>query len=230
MNYALILAGGTGTRLKTTIPKQYIKVNKKPIICYCIDKFEKHPLVDSIIVVTAQEWQNYIENNILESGFKKVLGFASAGMNRQHSILNGMIKIQENGGKDEDNIIIHDAARPNVSDDLITECLLGLSNADGVMPVLPVKDTIYYSSDSKTISSLLDRDKLFAGQAPESFNFGKYFKINKSLSVEELGKIRGSSEVAYQNGLSIKLITGKEQNYKITTQADLDKFKREMGE
>ena len=93
------------------------------------------------------------------------------------------------------------------------------------MPVLRVKDTLYFSENGKIISELLDRDKIFAGQAPESFVFGKYFIINQTASIEEIDTIRGSSEIAFKHGLKIKLIDGDENNYKITTIADLEKFK-----
>ena len=92
------------------------------------------------------------------------------------------------------------------------------------MPALPMKDTVYFSKTGNKIDQLLSRDNIYAGQAPESFNFGKYYKIHERMTEEELGKIRGSSEIAVQNGLNIKMIPGDENNYKITTTPDLEKF------
>ena len=137
---------------------------------------------------------------------------------------------QQNGAGEKDSIIIHDAARPNISPMMISQCLSGLRDADGVMPVLPVKDTMYLSADGQHITSLLNRDQLFAGQAPESFCFGKYMAIHDGLTEEQLAQVRGSSELAYQHGMTIQLISGDEHNYKITTKADLEKFRKEMGE
>lgn len=93
---------------------------------------------------------------------------------------------------------------------------------------MPVKDTIYYSETGEQISSLLNRDQLFAGQAPESFLFSKYLNIHEGMTEEQLSLVRGSSEIAFRHGLKVKLIPGDEHNYKITTMADLEKFKSEV--
>ena len=228
MNIAIILSGGNGTRLGGDIPKQYIMVAGKPIITYALRTFNEHEKVDGIVIVVAEEWKELLSEWIEKEEVTKFIGFAVAGSSRQQSIVNGMEKVYELGAKDEDSIIIHDAARPNISAEAISCCIEALSQADGVMPALPIKDTVYLSENGKNIKSLLNRDHLFAGQAPESFKLGKYYVIQKDMSSEELCKVRGSSEIAFQHGLSISIVQGDEHNYKITTMADLDKFKREM--
>lgn len=230
MNIAIILAGGTGSRLGGDIPKQYIKVSGKPIISYGLNKYEVHKQIDGIVIVASEVWQDYIEKWIKKDNLKKFLGFAPAGSSRQHSILNGLMKAKDIGAKENDNVIIHDAARPNVSEDMIAQCIDCLAYYDAVMPVLPVKDTIYLSENGKSITSLLNRDQLYAGQAPESFKFGKYFDIHNGLTEVDLADIRGSSELAYRNCLNIHMIDGDEHNYKITTKEDLIKFVKEMEE
>lgn len=228
MNIAVILSGGKGTRLNNAIPKQYIQVSDKWIIEYCLDTFQAHQMVDGFIIVAEKEWQGHLDERIGKK-YSKLLGFADAGSSRQASILSGLTKIREMT-LDVDYIIIHDAARPNLSKNLITACFQELIRADGVMPVLPVKDTIYFSEKGKTIGSLLNRDQLFAGQAPEGFLFDKYLALHEGLSDLELSGIRGSSEIAFKNGLTVNLIPGEESNYKITTIEDLNKFKLENGE
>lgn len=230
MNIAIILAGGTGTRIGTDIPKQYIKVLGKPIILYCLEKFESHRQIDNIVVVASEIWQNYIMSWIKQESLAKFSCFAPAGSSRQHSIVNGLIKAKSIGATQNDNIIIHDAARPNVSENIISQCIEGLSGYDGVMPVLPVKDTIYLSKDGEQITSLLNRDQLYAGQAPESFKYGKYFEINNGMTEADLSKVKGSSEIAYRHGLKIRMIQGDEHNYKITTKEDMNKFIKEIEE
>lgn len=222
MNTAIILAGGTGTRLGGNIPKQYLEVGNKPVITYCLEKFETNQLIDEIVIVAAKEWQEFIQQYTYT--ISKLKCFAPAGSSRQHSIVNGM----RVSNPQTEKVIIHDAVRPNVSDDTITQCILGLDEYDGVMPVLPVKDTIYYSETGEQISSLLNRDQLFAGQAPESFLYNKYLSIHDGMTEEQLGLVRGSSEIAFRSGLKVKLIKGDEHNYKITTMSDLEKFKSEV--
>lgn len=152
MNTAIILAGGTGKRLGGNIPKQYLEISNKPVIAYCLEKFENNKYIDEIVIVAELEWQNYLTEKIAE--ISKFKCFAPAGSSRQHSIINGLKASNPNTYK----VIIHDSARPNVSDKMITECMLGLDEYDGVMPVLPVKDTIYFSENGEQINSLLSRD------------------------------------------------------------------------
>lgn len=222
MNTAIILAGGTGTRLGGNIPKQYIEVGNKAVISYCLEKFESNRFIDEIIIVASDEWREFIVEHT--KNISKIKRFAPAGTSRQHSILNGMKATNPQTEK----VIIHDAARPNVSDEMISQCIEGLDEYDGVMPVLPVKDTIYYSDNGEQISSLLNRDHLYAGQAPESFRFHKYYTLHEGMTEEKLSLVKGSSEIAFRNNLRIKMIKGDEHNYKITTMVDLEKFKSEV--
>ena len=163
MNYAIILSGGTGTRLGRDIPKQYIEVGGKPIIMYCIKTMEKTQCVDGFCVVAAQEWQEEIRRWMEQSHIKKFLGFAQAGKSRQHSLLNGLSFLMGRDPEEGAKVLIHDAARPNVTSTLITNCFEALKEADGSMPVIPVKDTMYLSKDRKEITGLLNRDEIFSG-------------------------------------------------------------------
>lgn len=146
------------------------------------------------------------------------------GRTRQESIYNGLKKCIQSSSNIEDKVIIHDAVRPMVTVELIEKCLNNIGEYDGCMPVLPLNDTIYYSDNGEEITNLMDRSKLYAGQAPEAFNLYKYYAINENTSKEELNKIRGTSELAYKKGLNVKLIAGEDTNFKITTRADLTRF------
>lgn len=218
---ALILSGGNGTRLGGDIPKQYIKVNGKPIISYCIDTFLNHPMVDFIQITAANEWHELILKYIHSDKFK---GFSHPGKTRQISIFNALKDII-NYMYDDDYVIIHDAARPMLSDSIITECLLKAKECDGALPVLPMKDTVYLSEDGFAVTSLLERSKIFAGQAPESFRLGKYYKANIDLLPDKIFDINGSTEPAIMSGMNIAMFPGDENNFKITTKADLERFK-----
>ena len=120
---------------------------------------------------------------------------------------------------------IHDAARPCLSDKQITDCIRALPGHDGVLPVLPMKDTVYQSTDGgRTVTSLLDRSTIFAGQAPEVFNLLKYTEANERLMPDEILKINGSTEPAILAGMDIAMIPGDENNFKITSAADMARF------
>jgi len=229
MNIALILSGGTGTRLGANIPKQYIEVCGRPIISYCIEQFVKHREIDAIQIVADKQWQETIlkcfeANECLKVDCnKKFRGFSKPGKNRQLSIYYGLRDICLYG-KESDYVMIHDAARPLISAQMITDSLDAVKGHDGVLPVLPMKDTIYESIDGEKVSSLLDRDALYAGQAPETFRVGPYFKANKCLLPDRIQEIKGSTEPAILAGLDIVMIPGDTQNFKITTKEDLNRF------
>ena len=231
MNFAIILSGGIGSRMRTDgFPKQYIEINGKPILLYTLEKFEKTNCVDKIVIVADDKWHSNIKNWILKFGINsKFAGFAKPGNSRQRSILNGLEFCKMLSHSETDNVIIHDGVRPCVTEDLIKACLDACSEYDGCMPVIPVTDTIYYSEDGKEITNLLDRSKLFAGQAPEAFRFNKYYEINKSADLEEIENTKGTTEIAYRNGLNIRLIPGEYANFKLTTPTDLERFKTVLG-
>lgn len=225
MNVALILSGGTGTRLGADIPKQYIEVGGKPIICYCVERLLRHDKIDAVQLVADQSWHDEIRNWISEEDInKKFKGFSLPGENRQLSIFNGLEDIRKYAS-DEDFVLIHDAARPLLSEGMISECIDTVQGHDGALPVLPMKDTVYLSMDGKKVDNLLDRNQIYAGQAPEIFQIGKYYEANKQLFPTEILKINGSTEPAVMAEMDIVMIPGDERNFKITTKADLERFR-----
>lgn len=239
MVIALILSGGTGSRLGSDIPKQYIEVNGKPVISYCIETLSRSNRIDALWIVASGEWQEqileWLESSDVNNKFK---GFSFPGENRQLSVFNGLQGMEEMCGE-EDFVFVHDAARPLLTMEDIARYVDAAEGHDGAIPVLPMKDTVYLSKDGTAITSLLDRDQVFAGQAPEIFKIGKYIKANSSLitwvgngdgnapeisPVSAIFKINGSTEPAIMAGMDIVMIPGDEGNFKITTQADLARF------
>lgn len=226
MNIALLLSGGTGTRLGTDIPKQYIEVGDKPIISYCIEQLSAHEGIDAIRIVAAPCWQEQITKWLKTSDKSgKFQGFSVPGENRQLSILHGLEDIREYADE-ESLVLVCDAARPLLSAKQITDCLNAIEGHDGVLPVLPMKDTVYASIDGKRVTTLLNRNEIFAGQAPELFWLGKYYEANRRLKPDEILNINGSTEPAIMAGMDIAMIPGDENNFKITTQMDLDRFRK----
>lgn len=230
MTIALILSGGTGTRLGEELPKQYIEINDRPIISYCLETVLLHLQIDAVQIVADLAWQKVILKEVervssASGRLHKFCGFSVPGKTRQLSILNGLEDILSYASK-EDTVMIHDAARPCLSEQMISCGLDAIKGHDGVLPVLPMKDTVYLSEDGKVVSSLLNRSWVFAGQAPEFFVLGKYYEANKSLLPEKILAINGSTEPAILAGLDVAMIPGEESNFKITTKADLERFQQ----
>ena len=224
MNIAIILSGGVGSRMGLNIPKQYVMVNGQPVLNYCLRTFLDNENVDVLVVGVADEWIDFVKENVAKLNPNKPIIYAKPGETRQFSIYNALNVARENGFADDSVVIIHDGARPLVSHILINRCLAGCKKADGIMPVIPVKDTTYMSEDGKHITSLLNRSHLWSGQAPEAFKFGKYIKIHDEMSREELLEINGSTEIAFKAGLDCQMVEGDPLNFKITTPEDLSNF------
>ncbi len=225
MIVAIVLSGGTGSRVGGEIPKQYIEVSGKPVMLYCLETLDKSEHIDKIQIVAEEDWQDRIKGWLEDFSLSdKLLGFSLPGKSRQGSIYNALQDICD-VAKDEDYVFICDAARPLLPEEMIEKCVEGMNGYDGVIPVLPMKDTVYLSKDGKSISSLLNRSEIFAGQAPEIFLYGKYCRANKQLFDEErLDEINGSTEPAVIAGMKMHMIPGDERNFKITTRADLERF------
>ncbi|MBE5848648.1 MAG: 2-C-methyl-D-erythritol 4-phosphate cytidylyltransferase [Lachnospiraceae bacterium] len=236
MNIALILSGGTGTRLGGDIPKQYIKVKGRMLIAYCLNMFAAHSAIDGIFVVADPEWRDEIlkECESLGIGKTSITGFSDPGRTRQLSILNGLRDIDayvKSSDKPVEDpvVIIHDAARPNLTAEYLDRCLDAIEGCDGVMPTLPMKDTVYYSENGTKVDRLLDRSCIYAGQAPELYRLKKYLEANEKLLPDNILKINGSTEPAVMAGLNVAMIPGDENNYKVTTKKDMDRFIQDIG-
>lgn len=225
MNIALILSGGSGKRVGTEIPKQYLKVQGKMVITYSLRTLIEHDWIDAIQIVAELSWQEVIleQLTLLNVNANKILGFSQPGENRQLSILHGLQDIRKYANGD-DFVIIHDAARPMLSKKQITDCFNGAWGHDGAMPVLPMKDTVYLSNNGLSVSELIDRSSIFAGQAPEVFRLNKYYEANLNLLPDQILRINGSTEPAILMGLDVVMVPGEENNFKITTLNDLKRF------
>lgn len=231
MNIALVLAGGTGSRLGADTPKQYLRVDGRMIISYCLKTFFDSEYIDAVWIVAEEGWHDIIRQELSDGQLDavKLKGFSLPGENRQLSIYNGLCDILQIADADS-TVLIHDAARPLLPETLIERCFGALEGHDGVMPVLPMKDTVYLSEDGKAVSKLLQRETVFAGQAPELFLLGSYYEACRALLPDKILYINGSTEPAIMAGLDIVMVPGDERNFKVTTSADYTKFLRYVEE
>ncbi|MBR0090503.1 MAG: 2-C-methyl-D-erythritol 4-phosphate cytidylyltransferase [Lachnospiraceae bacterium] len=265
MNIAIILSGGTGTRIRSDIPKQYMEVEGHTMIADCLQSFFGHPKIDAVQVVAHESWHAFIRRQAEQAhrgAFErrraprrrraddgshlpdeKFRGFSAPGTIRALSIVNALRDLKETAA-DDDIVIIHDAARPFVSADLISRLIEAASAQDGAMPALSMKDTVYLlpeqdgawrnafetadvGMETGTLQ-LLPRARVVAGQAPEAFRFGKYLEANEALMPEKILAIKGSSEVAVLQGMDIVVIEGEETDFKITSDDDLARYRVQL--
>ncbi len=235
----LLLSGGKGERIGGNTPKQYISVAGKMIIARCLERLLEYGRFDKLVVVADGQWSDAIwkvveglfskdeglDNSAANGAFfSRFFGFAEPGKNRALSIYNGLRYVST--AVDEDAVImIHDAVRPLVSDAQLEACFAACREHDGAMPVLPMKDTVYLSRDGVRVSELLPRDQVVAGQAPEAFVLGKYMAAYEALMPDKIFSVNGSTEPAILAGMDVAMIPGDENNFKITTPQDLERYK-----
>ncbi|WP_022759213.1 IspD/TarI family cytidylyltransferase [Butyrivibrio fibrisolvens] len=247
MTIAIILAGGTGSRIKSDIPKQFVELSGQMMIMHALAPFGESNLVDNIQIVANESWREKIEDAIFEDPesvvAEKFLGFSDPGENRQLSIYNAMrdLKKMLDCARENDcsakignihiieSVIIHDAARPFVTVENIDECISALDVHDGAMPVLPMKDTVYFSRTGKRVDELMNRSCIYAGQAPEAFRFDKYLAANEDLLPDQILMIKGSTEPAIMAGMDVAMIPGDQRHFKVTTDEDLERAREILG-
>ena len=211
----LIVAAGRGTRLKTTRPKQYLDLVGAPILYRSITAFTDHPSINLVQVVISPDDKAAYEKAIkdITTG---LLPPATGGATRQASVLAGLKALAPHN---PDLILVHDGARPFVSNELISRVIEELSKAKAAIPALPVVDTIKQVNGNK-IEKTLDRAKLMTVQTPQGFDFQSLLEAHKAIPDETL--FTDDAAIAEQAGLEVNCVEGDPANIKITTQADLD--------
>ena len=219
-NTALIPAAGSGSRMGSKTKKQFLNLAGQPLLTRTVLFFEKNPLIDEIILVVPKEDLSYCEREIIKNiKPKKSIKAIPGGDSRARSVYNGLNEIK---GKDHDIVLVHDGARPLLTDSLIARLVNYLRQNPkevGVVPVIPVKDTIKTLEGSYIISTP-DRSKLFAAQTPQCFYLNKILDVfNKSE--DKLHFFTDESSMLEYYGYKVQTINGEENNIKITTPQDL---------
>ena len=230
MTIVALLSGGIGSRIQSDIPKQYIRAGGKMMVTWALEPLIRSSYVDCIYIAAEREWRERIIADLkgAELDMSKIRSFVMPGANRQTSIMNALQAIMRDYTEVDaaDTVLIHDAARPFLTEDILNKCYEALPGHDGVMPVLPMKDTVYLSNDGHSVDRLLDRSSIFAGQAPELFRLVPYYRANMSLMPDKILNINGSTEPAIIAGMDIAMVPGDEKNFKVTTDSDLERFKQ----
>ena len=221
MNVAIILAAGNGTRLSNNIKKQFIKIHDKQLFLFSFDSFCSSN-IDKILIVSSKEDINYVRS--LVSSNEKFLDVIAGGETRQQSVKNALDYLKGILA-DDDVILIHDAARPLIKFPLINEVLNKTIEYDCCSLILPIKDTII-SLSNNNYESTLERDKLASVQTPQGFKFKIIYEAHlKAMH----SSATDDAQLVKSLGLNIHLIKGDEQNFKITTNEDLNYFEYILG-
>ena len=220
---ALIVAAGRGHRAGGAIPKQYQVVGGRSVLAHTVSCFAEHSAVDQICIAINPDDRALYEAAMAEvdlenSGTSLVL--ASGGATRQISVLNGLEAL---AAVSADNVLIHDAARPRVSADIIDRVIAALGQHHGAIAAMPVTDTVKRCDDG-VVETTIPRANLWAAQTPQGFHFDAILQAHRRAQSESISDLTDDAAVGEWAGLAVSVVEGSRENTKITTQRDLEDF------
>ena len=211
---AVIVAAGRGTRAGGTKPKQWQHLKGKRIIDHSIDLFKNNSRINKVMVV--------LHSDDLDLLNRDDVLFTKGGATRADSVkygLRALLQIEK-----PDYVLIHDAARPVTPPDLINTVLENLKTTDAVAPALPVSDTLWEVIDEKVVKTK-SRNNIWRAQTPQGFSFNKILEAHNASSSDATDDV----EVAIAAGMQVKVISGSEENIKITTPEDFERVMTVLG-
>lgn len=208
---ALIVAAGESSRFGGEIAKPYAMLAEKPVLRHSIETFLKHPYVDGVRVVISRPHHLTYKKIVSDlTLFPPMFG----GKRRQDSVRLGLESLQY---RNPHYVLIHDAARPLVNATVIDRVLEGLQTHKAVMPAMPVTDTIRLVENGK--SSLLPRERLYAAQTPQGFDYQTILHLHQEYQTTD---VTDDIALAERAGIPVKQVDGDTQNFKITRAEDLE--------
>ena len=206
---AIIVAAGKGNRAGGKVPKQWRKIAGKLVVDWSIDAFKNHSLVDFVIVVLPPN-QNLHRSDVLT---------CVGGKSRSLSVYNGLIAAKS---LSPDKVLIHDVARPAVSENIITDIISEIDEETGAAPGLPITDALWKISDEE-VEKTLNRNFIFRAQTPQGFPYSKILEAHENESDEQAFD---DVELAKKSGLKVMFKTGHKDNMKITLPEDFSKMSK----
>ena len=222
MNIALILAAGSGSRMgNTDKPKQFLPIYGKPLMVHTIEAFEINDEVDAIVISTNEEYIDDVKVMCKQYDLSKVKAVVAGGSTRQKSVYNGLQGVKSLGAKDDDIVVIHDSARPLISQKIISENIKVCKQFGAVDTVIKASDTIVHSQDNEKITDIPPRNELYQGQTPQTFKLSLILKAHEAVLNQQIPNVTDDTKLVLLQGIDVHLVEGDKLNFKITTFDDL---------
>jgi 2-C-methyl-D-erythritol 4-phosphate cytidylyltransferase len=228
MNYAVVIAGGSGHRMGQDIPKQFINVYDKPVLIYTLEGFQRHPQIDAIIVVCIDGWENVVWAYAKQFNITKLKWIVPGGKSGQESIRNGVYAL-EGIAKPDDIVVIHDGVRPLVDEAVLTDVLLVAHKYGNAVTSMPYNEQIFVidKEDETTTRQYIPRETLRRVSTPQAYRFDLLDSKYHEAFEKEIG-IYGSSytnTMMVELGVTLHFAAGSDRNIKLTTKDNLEMFK-----
>lgn len=223
-NIGLLIAGGSGNRMHQDIPKQFLTVNEKPVIVYTLTAFEKHPEIDAIAVVCIAGWEQVLWAYAKQFGITKLKYVVPGGKNGQDSIRNGVMELEKHYDP-EDIVLIHDAIRPMVSAEIISDNIRVARQFGNATTVIPCAEAMLQTEDGLVSVGSYPRDRLKRTQTPQAFHIGAICDLHRRALQAGITNSVASCTLMIEMGEEVFFSAGSEKNIKLTTVEDIDIFK-----
>lgn len=223
-NIALIIAGGSGERMGQDIPKQFLTVNEKPVIIYTLEAFQKHADINEIAVVCLEGWEQVLRAYAKQFNISKLTEVVTGGANGQESIRNGIFALEKHSDPD-DIVLIHDAIRPMVSADIISDCIVKTKRYGCAIATIPCAEAMLQTDDGEISSGSYPRDRLKRTQTPQGFHVGRLADLHRRAMEKGVEGSIASCTLMIEMGEQVYFSAGSEKNIKLTTVEDIDIFK-----
>ncbi len=222
-NYVILLAGGVGRRMGEEIPKQFIKVNGKPIIVYALENFQCNTQIEGIVVVCVQEWIEHLRELIHEYSLTKVKWIIEGGSSGHDSIRNGVLFLQDKVEAD-DYIVIHDAVRPILPQKAINEVLRVAHEKGNASSSIVCHPPIVYTEDFKSGIKDIDREHVMLTASPQAYRYSLALDCYKKAELDNRHDFTFTSSLLIHYGERVYFAKGTTCNIKITQKEDLALF------
>lgn len=216
MNIGLIIAGGTGQRMKMNVPKQFIKVLGKPIMIYTLEAFQNNNNIDEIVVVCLESWIEKLRAWAEEYNITKLKTIVPGGNTGMESLRNGMKALRDNYSED-DIAVIHDAVRPLISDAIIDTNIEGVKEFGTAITCVPTTEALLKSDDMINSSEIVDRNLIARTQTPQSLRIGKFAWAHEEAIKRGIQDTVATCTLLVELGESVHIVWGEETNFKVTT-------------
>lgn len=229
MNIALLIAGGSGARMHQNIPKQFLTVDERPVIVYTLEAFQRHADIDVIAVVCIAGWEQVLWAYANQFNITKLKHVILGGESGQASIRNGVFEL-ENHYEKEDVVLIHDAIRPMVSAEIISDCIVKTKQYGCAISAIPCAEAMLQTEDGEISTGSYPRDNLRRTQTPQGFSLGRICDLHRSALEAGITNSVASCTLMIEMGEQVHFSAGSEKNIKLTTVEDIDIFKAFLKE
>ncbi len=227
-NVAIILAGGIGSRMGGSMPKQFLSLNDKPVIVHTLENFQRNSQINSIIIVCVKDWILHLKEILEEYKISKVVNIVEGGETGHDSTRNGIFSLK-NVLSEDDFIIIHDAARPILPQAAIDEMLRVAYEKGNASLAIPCYETVIYTDDGMQGNSQLDRSKIMRIQTPQAYKYGSILKLYEKAEAEDKHDFIYADLVLIHYGETVYFSKGFTNNIKITRKEDIPLCKALMN-